>query len=96
MMRPKLSPLRLNSLHSSSEWFEEPNLLFANDMVHCDPKVGIPLYGPRSLGSARHKQEVHIGFLGTSEAVEHGKKFYEECACGVGGDNEHAPFPGCK
>lgn len=92
----KLAPLKLVSTHTSTEWFEEPNLLFADDMAHCDPKVGIPLYGPRSLGSVRHKQEVHVGFIGTSDAVEHAQKFYAECANGISGDDDHAPFPGCR
>lgn len=96
MKSTKLAPLKLVSTHTSTEWFEEPGLLFADDMVHCDPKTGIPLYGPRSLGSARHKQEVHVGFIGTSDAVEHARNFYEECANGIPGDDDHAPFPGCR
>ncbi len=61
-----------------------------------DPKVGIPLYGPRSFGGPRHKQEVHVGFVGTSEAVEHARTFYEMCSAGVAGSGDDAPFPGCK
>ncbi|MCI0489934.1 MAG: hypothetical protein L0229_25355, partial [Blastocatellia bacterium] len=64
--------------------------------MHCDPKVGIPLYGPRSLGTARHKREVHIGFIGTAEGVEQAQAFYETNAKGIDGDDEHAPFPGCN
>lgn len=92
----KFALLKLASPHTSTEWFEEPSLLFANNMTHCDPKIGIPLYGPRSLGSTRHKQEVHVGLIGTGDAVEHAQKFYEECANGVPGDDDHVPFPGCK
>jgi hypothetical protein len=32
-------------------------ILFANGKTHPDPKVGIPLYGPRSLGTRRHKNQ---------------------------------------
>lgn len=92
----KLAPLKLATAHSSTEWFKEPGLLFGNDMIHPDPKVGIPLYGPRSLGTTRHKQEIHIGFIGTSDAVANARMFYEECANGVPGDDQHNPFPGCR
>src|SRR5437879_5263313 len=60
---------RVNPPVLAAEWFEEPSLLFANGRKHCDPKVGINLYGPRSYGSARHRNEVHFGFIGTGETV---------------------------
>src|SRR3954467_14674428 len=65
----KLAPLTLATPSASTDWFEEPGLLFANGMGHIDPKVGIPLYGPRSFGTPRHKREIHIGMIGTAEAV---------------------------
>ena len=80
----------------SSEWFEEPTITFANGHQHIDPKVGIPLYGPASLGTSRHKNEVHIGFIGTGEGMEKAMRFYEACCEGVDGDEQHEPFPGCK
>ena len=40
----RLAPLTLAKPTVSTDWFEEPRLLFANGMSHCDPKVGIPLY----------------------------------------------------
>ncbi len=80
----------------AAEWFEEPSLLFANGREHCDPKVGINLYGPRSYGSARHRNEVHFGFLGTGETVNATAKFYATCAEGIDGDADHEPFPGCN
>jgi hypothetical protein len=91
-----IEPISLERPVLDGNWSDEPSLLFAGDNMHPDPKVGIPLYGPRSLGTTRHKQEVHVGFLGTSEAIEHAISFYGECAEGVPGDEEHAPFPGCK
>lgn len=96
MMTTKLAALKLASPYTSTEWLDEPELLFAGNAKHYDPKVGIPLYGPRSFGGPRHKQEVHVGFIGTSEAVAHARAFYENCAKGIGGDSDHAPFPGCK
>ena len=94
--RSKIAPLQLQRPHSSTEWEDEPLLVFGDDMTHADPKVGIPLYGPRSLGTVRHKREVHIGFIGTAESVAHAQQFYAECADGIDGDEDHAPFPGCQ
>ena len=92
----RLSPMELAVPRTSIDFLGEPDLLFSGDKQHCDPKTGIPLYGPRSLGTARHKREVHVGFVGTAEAVDHAQQFYEECSQGIAGDNDHAPFPGCK
>ncbi len=86
----------LDQLFASTEWFDEPSLLFAGGSSHVDPKVGIPLYGPRSLGTIRHKQEIHVGFIGPAEPVDRARRFLDACADGVDGDDEHAPFPGCR
>ena len=75
---------------------DEPALLFAEDNEHVDPKTGIPLYGPRSLGTRRHKREVHVGFIGTSESVDLARRYYDQASYGVDGDDDHAPFPGCR
>ena len=92
----RITPLALARPRTSAEWMEEPNLVFADGAQHPDPKVGIPLYGPRSLGTGRHKREVHIGFIGTGESVDNAQRFYLELAEGVDGDEEHQPFPGCQ
>jgi len=92
----KIAPLQLTRPRTSTEWVEEPNLVFADGMLNPDPKVGIPLYGPRSLDTGRHKREVHVGFIGTAESVENGRRFFAELAEGVDGNEEHPPFPGCK
>jgi len=88
--------LRLGAPCVSTQWFEEPPLTFASSHQHIDPKVGIPLYGPASLGSSRHKSEVHVGFIGTGEGIEKAMRFYSACCEGVDGDEQHEPFPGCK
>lgn len=92
----KISPLELDTPKTSAIWLEEPSLLFANGNTHPDPKVGIPLYGPRSLGTNRHKKEIHVGFIGTGESVANAQEFITECCEGVSGDKEIAPFPGFK
>src|SRR5687768_11904496 len=96
MRTNNFATMELQTPRVAAEWFREPELVFAEGHTHCDPKVGLPLYGPRSLGSARHKRDINIGFLGTAEAVERAAEFYAECAEGVPGDAKHLPFPGCK
>lgn len=96
MIPIKLLPLELSAPRTKTEWLEEPALLFAGGKTHVDPKVGIPLYGPRTLGTSRHKSEVHVGFIGTAESVANARKFYEDCCKGVAGDENNEPFPGCQ
>lgn len=90
-----IAPLQLATVHTTTEWLEEPSLIFAGGNEHPDPKVGIPLYGPRSLNTPRHKREVHVGFIGTGGGIDMARRFLRECTDGVDGDDDHAPFPGC-
>jgi hypothetical protein len=92
----RIAAVDLHAPKLTAEWFDEPELLFAGDERSVDPKVGIPLYGPRSLGTGRHKREIHVGFIGTAEAVATAQSFLNECADGVAGDDHTSPFPGCK
>ncbi len=95
-MVSKIKPLELNAPQLSAQFFDEPKLLFAGDREHSDPKIGIALYGPRSLSTSRHKQEVHIGFIGTGEGMVAARKFYGDLTDGVAGDIGQISFPGCK
>lgn len=92
----KISPLQLHSPELSAQYFEEPKLLFAEDGAHCHPKIGIALYGPRSLGTSRHKQEVHVGFIGSAEGMDAARHFYSDLADGVDSENDQIAFPGCR
>lgn len=92
----KIAPVQLDTPVTSTVWIEEPKLLFADGNTHPDPKVGIPLYGPRSLGTPRHKREIHVGFIGSGESVDNARTFINECCEGVDGDEKIAPFPGFK
>ena len=38
----------------------EPELSFADGTTHINPKIGIPLYGPKSLNTPRHKKEMSV------------------------------------
>lgn len=96
MIPTKLLPLELASPRTVAEWLDEPDLMFANGGLSPDPKVGIPLYGPRSLGTSRHKNEIHIGFIGTSETVAKAKLLYEQCSGGIDGNADYEPFPACN
>lgn len=75
-------------------WIPEPHLVFGGSGRSADPKVGISLYGPRSVGTTRHKSEIHISFLGLAEARASSRRFYAQICLGVEGDADHAPFPG--
>ena len=75
----------------------EPELSFADGYTHSNPKVGIPLYGPRSLNMPRHKSQCHIGFVGEASAIENVLKFIDDCSAGVKAEdieNGSMPFPG--
>lgn len=98
--------MALANTQVGSDWFAEPVLEFGSGNTHPDPKIGIPLYGPRSLATPRHKSEVHVGFIGTAQAIDSAQQWYEKAANGVSGYEpgnngacgayEHAPFPGCR
>jgi hypothetical protein len=92
---PVIPPLQLDAISATARWFPEPELEFSSGENSCDPKVGVPLYGPRSLGTGRHKNEIHIGFIGTRPSVSAAQIFLSTAAEGVDGDDDHAPFPGC-
>ena len=90
----RIRPVDLDAISPVPYWSDEPRLAFAEGREHTDPKIGIPLYGPRSFGTSRHPQEVHLGFIGTAEAVDHAQGFYDTFSGGVSGNGDHMPFPG--
>jgi hypothetical protein len=88
--------LRLPPPALKARWLGEPLLGFAHGVAHPDPKVGIPYAGPRSLGTPRHREAVHIGLIGTAQGVEATRGYLESAAGGVDGDETHHPFPGFR
>ncbi len=79
------------------QWLEEPKLSFGDGQTHTNPKIGIPLYGPKSLNTSRHKNQVHIGFVGEPDAIEKVKRFLSECSKGILAvdiENGSQSFPG--
>jgi len=79
-----------------ASWIEEPCLAFGSGSLHENPKVGIPLYGPRSYGTPRHKNEVHIGFIGEGDSIQHVQDYITACCAGIDGESYHYAFPGCS
>ncbi|GAK59606.1 hypothetical protein U27_06591 [Candidatus Vecturithrix granuli] len=78
-------------------WLPEPELLFANSHRHINPKIGISLFGPKSLNTPRHKSEIHIGFVGEARAIEHVRQLMADCSKGVMAEdieNGSLPFSG--
>jgi hypothetical protein len=86
--------LQLNPLRFSIDWLDEPALAFGSEIVHIDPKVGIPAGGPWSLAEPNHPSVVTAGFIGTAETVASARKWLGRAAEGVDGDDEHHPFCG--
>jgi len=76
-------------------YFEEPSLEFGGGREHVSPKMGIALFGPRSLDlSQRHPSTVRVGFVGSGQSIESAKSWITSCLSGVEGDSEHPEFPG--
>ncbi len=90
-------PGNLREPSISVRWMDDPVVAFANSGVHTDPKIGIPLYGPRSFGTPRHPAEIHVGYVGEMEAIEKVRRFVQECTKGVAAadrQNGSVAFPG--
>jgi hypothetical protein len=85
--------ITLETPRLAAGWLEEPRLRFAGATEHEDPKVGITLAGPRSF-DVSHPADVHVGFIGTAQAVDDAAEWLASCAEGVPGDDDHDPFPG--
>lgn len=88
--------LTLDSPGHRAAWLGEPDLEFAGGRRHPNPKIGIPLYGPWTLRTPRHKSEVHIGFIGSAEVAEGAQEFFTKASEGMAGDDKQFSFPGCR
>lgn len=79
----------------SCTYFDEPSLEFCGGREHVSPKMGITLFGPRSLDlSQRHPSTVKVGFVGSGESIESARSWITSCLPGVEGDDAHLEFPG--
>jgi hypothetical protein len=96
---------RLQEPRLTTGWLPEPLLAFADGVTHDDAKTGITLGGPRSLSSSVHPGEIHVGFIGTAQAVNDAERWLGDLTKGVDGDESEVeecgdrkaatPFPGC-
>ena len=76
-------------------YFDEPSLEFGGGREHVSPKMGITLFGPKSLDlSQRHPSAVKVGFVGSGQSTESAKSWITSCLPGVEGDDAHLEFPG--
>ncbi len=74
-------------------YYDEPSLEFCSGREHVSPKMGITLFGPRSLDlSQRHPSNIKIGFIGSGKSIESAKNWLISCLQGVEGDNIHLEF----
>ncbi len=92
--------------HGRGEQPERPMLITARHLPEpllqfcggrdSDPRRGLSMYGPFSLGQPRkHPRSLRIGLLGSQKTIAAAQRWLEECAAGVGGDEDHQDFPGC-
>ena len=87
-------PVQLNHPPVDAQWLPEPELVFAEGNRHIDPKTGLTLWGPASLGTERHREKVRVGFVGLASAIDNVRFMIAEAAEGIEGGATHHPFPG--
>lgn len=93
MNRNDLSDLPL----ITTNFLDEPLLVFADNRQHEDPKTGIARFGPKSLKPLElHPSIVRVGLIGSGETVEKARLWIEKCSDRVVGDDAHPEFPGFK
>lgn len=88
--------LPLRPFTPSVRWLPEPVLSFAGGATAIDPRVGIPLAGPKSYGTPRHPNPINVGFIGTGPGVDMARRYLEQLADGIDGTDDHHPFPGIR
>ncbi len=76
-------------LRVSIDWLDEPELAFADQLTHIDPKIGIPAAGPWSRDQPNHPASVTAGFIGTGECIAKARNWLRRAAEGVDGDADH-------
>lgn len=96
--RPPASSKALQLVQPSVKafWLPEPELAFANGSRHVDPRTGLSLFGPASLGQSRHRARIRLGFVGLASAIEHARELIDDWRGGVAGGDTHHPYPGLK
>src|SRR5579885_1536306 len=77
------------------QYLEEPSLLFAGAREHVSARMGITLFGPRSLDMPdRHPSTTKVGLIGSGSSIESAANWLESCLEGVEGNENNDTFPG--
>lgn len=90
------TPVQLVQPIVRTDWIPEPFLRFADGRLDVDPKIGITMWGPASVGTSRHPTEIRLGLVGPARAVESAARYVRSLADGVDGDDANQPFPGVE
>src|SRR5579872_4543086 len=76
-------------------YLDELPLRFGAGREHISTRIGIALYGPRSLDiPRRHPLSTKVGIVGSGRSMESAQRWMESCVSGVEGDALHDAFPG--
>jgi hypothetical protein len=73
--------------------FDEPKLVFGGHHTHVDPKTGLALYGPYSLGRDDQVplRSITVGIVGTSDLIFSMKTWLKDCQGRITNDGRE-PF----
>lgn len=87
--------MKLGRLKVSCNLIEEPSLEFGASRLHVSPKLGMSLFGPKSIDDyGRHPDTIRLGFIASGASLVSARKWIESCLQGVSGDGEYEDFPG--
>src|ERR1700691_3156010 len=96
-------PLEIH-LSRAADWFDciqlkEPELIFKENHRCVDPMTGLAAYGPYGGGQARGRNQLGVGIVGTSEAIEKVLALFHEISKPIEHDPNldsilHPSFPG--
>ena len=87
--------MKLNKSALHATLHPEPPLEFACGRLHLSPKLGLTVFGPRSLDLRdRHPDTIRLGFIGSGASTASAKTWINSCSDGVSGDGQYEDFPG--
>ncbi|HEX5370297.1 MAG TPA: hypothetical protein VFY10_12855 [Dehalococcoidia bacterium] len=81
-------------------FFEEPDLEFANGGTHIDVRFGITRFGPLDVGETKAPTQLKVGFVGTDETIAALRLWLDRCRRAIPAKdsklvNLFPEFPGC-
>ena len=59
------------------EYLEEPSLMFGNDGIALDPRIGLVKYGPRTPTGEPHHISMKIGLIGDLSSITEIQRFFK-------------------